>query len=91
MRKYLVLAAALLLLAAPVWAADYAGHFGDMDTDKDNLVSWDEFKAYFPQADENTYKEIAGDDSAIDHGEWHDFKEKHGYGHGEGKKHGEKE
>jgi hypothetical protein len=87
MKKYIAMTAILMLLAAPVAAADYAGHFGDMDTNNDDLVNWDEFKAHFPHAEESVFKEIAGSDSAIDHGEWHDFKEKHGYGHGEGKKH----
>ena len=28
----------------------FNAHFGDMDSDGDDLVNWDEFKAHFPNA-----------------------------------------
>ena len=60
----------------------YSGHFGDMDLDGNDEVSWEEFKKHFPKTDKNTFKGVdKNKDGAIDHDEWHDFKEHHGYGH----------
>lgn len=62
----------------------FNAHFGDMDADGDELVSWDEFKAYFPQAKPEIFETIdLNKDSMIDHDEWHEFKEAHGLGHKE--------
>ncbi len=67
---------------------DYSGHFGDMDTSGDEGVDWNEFKAYFPHAEPQVFKEADGNrDQKIDHDEWHEFKDKHGYGHKEEKAH----
>jgi Ca2+-binding EF-hand superfamily protein len=56
-------------------AESYNTHFGNMDPDKDGKVNWQEFKAYFPKADEKTFSAIdLNKDGAIDHDEWHDFK-----------------
>lgn len=60
----------------------YNAHFGNMDSKKDGLVSWEEFKAYFPQAEPKVFSAIdINKDGAIDHDEWHKFKEAHGLKH----------
>jgi hypothetical protein len=70
---------------------DYSGHFGDMDKNGDDFVDWEEFKAYFPHAEKKVFESATADgDGKIDHDEWHDFKDAHGYGHQEGKHHDEK-
>jgi len=33
----------------------YNAHFGDMDSKKDGRISWEEFKAYFPQAEPKVF------------------------------------
>jgi Ca2+-binding EF-hand superfamily protein len=56
-------------------AESYNAHFGNMDPDKDGKVTWQEFKAFFPKADEKVFASIdRNKDGAIDHDEWHDFK-----------------
>ena len=62
----------------------YSGHFGDIDTNGDDLVNWEEFKKYFPHAKKKKFVKIdSNKDKMVDHDEWHDFKEKHGYKHKE--------
>ena len=57
----------------------FNAHFGDMDTDGDDMVSWEEFKSYFPQATPDIFKTLDRDeDGQVDHDEWHEFKEAHG-------------
>lgn len=57
-------------------------HFGDMDTDGDDLVNREEFKAHFPDADQKAIDAIdLNGDGSVDHDEWHEFKEAHGLGH----------
>jgi len=57
-------------------------HFGDIDTDGDDLVNREEFKAYFPNADPKVFDAIdLNQDGSVDHDEWHEFKEAHGLGH----------
>jgi hypothetical protein len=57
----------------------FNAHFGDLDTNDDERVTWDEFKAYFPDAESNVFKAIdLNKDGVIDHDEWHQFKEAHG-------------
>lgn len=57
----------------------YAAHFPDIDASGDDLVSWEEFKAYFPQSDPHLYESLdLNKDGAVDHDEWHEFKEAHG-------------
>jgi hypothetical protein len=74
-----------MLIAAPLSFAaspDYNAHFGDMDTNKDKGVSWEEFKTFFPNAEQGKFNEAdINGDGKIDHGEWHKFKEKYGYRH----------
>ncbi len=63
-------------------AQSYNAHFGNMDPNKDGKVSWPEFKAYFPKADEKVFASIdLNKDGTIDHDEWHKFKEAHDLKH----------
>ena len=84
-RLILTILLALCLAAPGVFAAsekDYNSHFGDMDTNKDKGVTWEEFKAFFAHAEQEKFQEAdMNKDGKIDHGEWHKFKEKYGYGH----------
>jgi hypothetical protein len=62
----------------------FNAHFPDMDFSGDDLVSWTEFKDYFPQAVPEVFKAIdLNEDGNIDHDEWHQFKEAHGLKHKE--------
>jgi len=57
----------------------FNGHFGDMDESGDDLVSWDEFKTHFSHAEPSVFKAIdLNNDKALDHDEWHKFKDAHG-------------
>lgn len=57
----------------------FDAHFGDMDTDGDDRVGRDEFKAYFPHSEPEVFNAIdLNNDDSIDHDEWHKFKEAHG-------------
>lgn len=57
----------------------YKAHFGDIDTNGDDVVKWYEFKKYFPQADPKIFMALdLNDDAAVDHDEWHEFKDAHG-------------
>jgi hypothetical protein len=57
-------------------AKSYNDHFGNMDPNKDGMVTWPEFKAHFPKANEKVFAAIdLNKDGAIDHDEWHQFKE----------------
>ena len=84
-RLILTILLALCLAAPGVFAAsekDYNSHFGDMDTNKDKGVTWEEFKAFFAHAEQEKFQEAdMNKDGKIDHGEWHKFKEKYSYGH----------
>jgi len=84
--KRMILAFIIVLMAAvpgPLAASDdYNAHFGDMDTNKDKGVVWEEFKGYFPKAEKGKFEEAdMNRDDKIDHSEWHKFKEKYGYRH----------
>ena len=60
----------------------FNAHFGDMDTDGDDQVSWEEFKSHFPQATKEVYKELdLNGDGTVDHDEWHEFKKTHDLKH----------
>ena len=60
----------------------FNAHFPDMDEDGDDLVQWREFKAYHPHAKPGIFKALdLSEDGAIDHDEWHQFKEAHGLKH----------
>lgn len=59
--------------------ASFNAHFGDMDADGDDWVSWDEFKNYFPQATSIVFTALDLDkNELVDHDEWHAFKDAHG-------------
>lgn len=60
----------------------YNAHFGDMDTNGDGLVNWEEFNAHFQDAQQNVFNAIDLDQNGtIDHDEWHEFKAAHGLTH----------
>lgn len=60
----------------------FNAHFGDMDKDGDKRVHWEEFKTHFPQATEDIFQELdLNGDGAVNHDEWHEFKEAHGLEH----------
>jgi hypothetical protein len=83
MRKVVIFLSLLITLYGVVAFAgkpDYSGHFDDMDANKDEFVTWDEFKAHFSFATPEVFKEADADKNRkLDHDEWHAFKEKHGY------------
>jgi hypothetical protein len=59
--------------------SSYEAHFPDIDGDGDERVTWDEFHNYFPQATEEVFEAVDLDrNKALDHDEWHEFKEAHG-------------
>lgn len=84
-RVILTIVLALNLAVPGVFAASekgYNSHFGDMDTNSDKGVTREEFKAFFAHAEQEKFQEAdMNKDGKIDHGEWHKFKEKYGYGH----------
>ena len=60
----------------------FNAHFGDMDSNGDDLISQDEFKAYFPKAEPSVFETIdLNADNVLDHDEWHKFKAAHGLKH----------
>ncbi|MGD9330901.1 MAG: hypothetical protein PVJ53_06295 [Desulfobacterales bacterium] len=62
--------------------AAYNAHFGNLDRNGDDRVTREEFRAYFPQADETAFDLVDADgDDHIGHAEWHRFKEAHGLEH----------
>jgi predicted PolB exonuclease-like 3'-5' exonuclease len=57
----------------------YQAHFPDMDYDGNESVTWNEFHKYFPQATTDVFEALdRNQDKAVDHDEWHEFKEAHG-------------
>jgi len=61
---------------------EYQAHFGDLDTNDDGAVTWEEFKAYFPDGQARVFNAIdLNQNGTIDHNEWHRFKEAHGLRH----------
>ena len=62
----------------------FNAHFGDIDADGDELVNWEEFNAYFQNAEPKVFNALdLNQDGGIDHDEWHKFKEAHGLKHQE--------
>jgi hypothetical protein len=60
----------------------FNAHFGDMDTNSDELVGMDEFEKHFKGANKNIFDALdLNQDGSIDHDEWHEFKEAHGLKH----------
>ena len=87
MKHLFFLFALVLFSASPAFAAEFNGHFGDMDTNQDRVVDWSEFQAYFPHATNEVFSDASQGGEGIDHKAWHAFKQRHGYGHIEGKEH----
>jgi len=57
----------------------FNAHFGDMDANGDDLVSREEFNAFFPNVEPKVFNAFdLNQDGSIDHDEWHKFKEAHG-------------
>jgi hypothetical protein len=64
----------------------YQAHFHEIDSNSDGLVTWEEFKDYFPQAEPRVFEILdRNEDKVVDHDEWHQFEEAHGarYQHGQ--------
>jgi hypothetical protein len=60
----------------------YNAHFGDLDANGDDQVTWDEFAVYFQDAEKKVFDAIDLDqDGTIGHDEWHEFKAAHGLKH----------
>ena len=60
----------------------YDACFRDIDTNEDGTVTWEEFKAYFPQAEPRVFEVLdVNKDKVVDHDEWHQFEEAHGAKH----------
>ncbi len=62
----------------------FNAHFPDMDTDGNGKVTFEEFKAHFPDApdQEAAFNAIDLDGKGdLDHDEWHEFKAAHGLKH----------
>jgi hypothetical protein len=55
-----------------------------MDTNGDDLVSWEEFESYFENTEQKVFDAVdMNQDGSIDHDEWHAFKAAHGLKHHE--------
>ena len=85
---HIALAAVLCLWAASAQANPAAtdtakvDKFAMMDTDKDGKVSYEEFKAYFPNMREEAFAVIdKNGDKVIDRAEWDEFVSNHSSGH----------
>lgn len=53
----------------------YDAHFPDVDTNDDDLVSWEEFNNKFTDAEKDVYEALdLNKDGSVDHDEWHEFK-----------------
>jgi hypothetical protein len=60
----------------------FNAHFGDIDTDGDDLVNTKEFSTHFQNAEKKVFDAIdLNQDGNIDHDEWHAFKSAHGLKH----------
>jgi hypothetical protein len=60
----------------------YNAHFPDMDGNGDGRVAWEEFQAYFPEAERKVFDAVDSNrDAGLDHEEWHEFKAAHGLKH----------
>ena len=85
---HIAIAAVLCLWAASAQAnpaatdAPKVDKFELMDTNKDGKVSYEEFKAYFPNMREEAFAVIDKDgDKAINRAEWDEFVSNHSSGH----------
>ena len=85
---HIAIAAVLCLWAASAQAnpaatdAPKVDKFELMDTNKDGKVSYEEFKAYFPNMREEAFAVIdKNGDKVIDRAEWDEFVSNHSSGH----------
>ena len=89
---HIALAAVLCLWAASAQAnpaatdAGKTAKFVQMDTNKDNKVTYEEFKAFYPNMREEAFAVIdKNNDKVIDRAEWDEFVSNHSSGHMGGK------
>ena len=89
---HIALAAVLCLWAASAQAnpaatdAGKTDKFVQMDTNKDNKVTYEEFKAFYPNMREEAFAVIdKNNDKVIDRAEWDEFVSNHSSGHMGGK------
>jgi len=60
----------------------YEARFHEIDSNSDAMVTWEEFKEYFPQAEPRVFEILdINKDKVVDHDEWHEFEEAHGAKH----------
>ena len=85
---HIAIAAVLCLWAATAQAnpaatdAAKVDKFTQMDTNKDNKVTYEEFKAFYPNMREEAFAVIdKNGDKAIDRAEWDEFVSNHSSGH----------
>ena len=85
---HIALAAVLCLWAATAQAnpaatdAAKVDKFTQMDTNKDNKVTYEEFKAFYPNMREEAFAVIdKNNDKVIDRAEWDEFVSNHSSGH----------
>lgn len=68
----------------------FSKHFGEIDANGDDSVSFEEFKTLFPSTNQNGFNTLDTDkNGTLSHDEWHQFKEMH-KGMGGKKHHGQK-
>ena len=97
--KQIVIALVLTLVLAPLGCAkkqrfhqtdlpdpkSYEAHFHEVDTNSDGMITWEEFKDYFPQAEPRVFDILdRNEDKVVDHDEWHEFEKAHGAKHQQG-------
>ncbi|MEG1610548.1 MAG: calcium-binding protein, partial [Bilophila sp.] len=74
--KKRILLVALTLCASSAVAAD---RFAEMDKDKNDKVTWEEFEAAMPQMRKSAFESIdTNKDNAITRAEWDTFRASHG-------------
>jgi len=57
-------------------------HLSDLDTDRDDSLSFKEFKSAFPTMGQKAFDFLDSDkDGMLNHDEWHEFKKAHGMKH----------
>ena len=84
---HIAIAAVLCLWAAsaqanPAADSSKVDKFALMDTDKDGKVTYEEFKAYYPNMREEAFAVIdKNNDKVIDRAEWDEFVSNHSSGH----------
>ena len=63
---------------------NYNVHYGDIDTDNDGVIDWEEFTTNFPDGTREVFDNADTDgNGVIEHREWHILKQVSGYKLGE--------